>query len=82
MKICYDIPLRNFEFWSGGKDNASRLTGAELDSLENFFDEASVNEIVTDTFINDMFWFEFPFLLEYIGLTESDLDFREEVQNA
>ena len=35
MKIYSENSLRNFEFWSGAKDFASKLTVEELDTIEN-----------------------------------------------
>lgn len=69
MKITSEISLRNFEFWSGAKDTVKYLTLEELDTLEFIIEEMyfeSESE-VTDTTINDIFWFEDDWIAEMLG---------------
>lgn len=75
MKIISEIALRDFEFWSGGADRANNCSAEELDTLEQFFEETEPEEGWTDTAINDMFWFEFDTLAQYLGYkNEEDFD--------
>lgn len=75
MIIREEIALRNFEFWSGGADRANNCSVEELDALEQFFEETEPEEGWTDTDINDMFWFEFDTLAQYLGYQdEEDFD--------
>lgn len=75
MKIISEISLRDFEFWSGGADRANNCSAEELDTLEQFFEETEPEEGWTDTDINDMFWFEFDTLAQYLGYKdEEDFD--------
>ena len=67
MKITTEQSLRNFEFWSGAKTNAEMMTAEELDSVENAL-EAIEPDGMTDTEINDLFWFDFEYVCELIGL--------------
>ena len=67
MKITTEQSLRNFEFWSGAKSNAEMMTAEELDSVENAL-EAIEPDGMTDTEINDLFWFDFEYVCELIGL--------------
>ena len=67
MTIKTEQSLRNFEFWSGAKDNAAMMTAEELDSVENEF-EALYPDGMTDTEINDLFWFDFDYVCDLIGL--------------
>lgn len=67
MKITTEQSLRYFEFWSGAKDNAEMMTAEELDSVENEL-EALYPEGMTDTEINDLFWFDFEYVCDLIGL--------------
>ena len=67
MTIKTEQSLRNFEFWSGAKANAEMMTAEELDSVENEL-EAMYPEGMTDTEINDLFWFDFEYVCELIGL--------------
>lgn len=75
MTIRKEIALRDFEFWSGGADRAINCSDEELDTLEQFFEETEPEEGWTDTDINDMFWFEFDTLAQYLGYKdEEDFD--------
>ena len=75
MTIRKEIALRDFEFWSGGADRANNCSAEELDTLEQFFEETEPEEGWADTDINDMFWFEFDTLAQYLGYkNEEDFD--------
>ena len=75
MTIRKEIALRDFEFWSGGADRAYNCSDEELDTLEQFFEETEPEDGWTDTDINDMFWFEFDTLAQYLGYKdEEDFD--------
>ena len=79
MTIKTEQSLRCFEFWSGAKDNAAMMTTEELDSVENALEEL-YPEGMTDTEINDLFWFDFEYVCELIGLeydAEKDEIIRE-----
>lgn len=66
MKIYSETYLRNFNFWSGAKDRVKYLSYNDLDVIEN-----TLNEIYPDgmseTQINDIFWFEEDFIAECLG---------------
>lgn len=66
MKFTVDKPLSNFDFWSGAVANANELTSRELDDLDGILPEYFGEEI-TDTDINDMFWFEFETIVHALG---------------
>ena len=57
MKIYEEKNLRNFEFWSGGKYTAEKLTFDELAQIESILEDIYPDG-VDDTTINDLFWFE------------------------
>lgn len=69
MKLTREETLRNFEFWSGAADRVKYLTENELDTIE-----AELEELYPDgmdeTYLNDMFWFDFDFICELIGTDE------------
>ena len=68
MTIKTEQSLRNFEFWCGAKVNAKQLTSEEFDTLENEF-EGLYPDGMTETEINDIFWFDFEWVCEILGLT-------------
>jgi hypothetical protein len=65
MKATREVKLAYFDFWSGAKDH--NFTPNELDEIE-FILEDIYPEGMTDTQINDLFWFEEEELCEWLGL--------------
>ena len=66
MKIYKEENLSGFEFWSGAKDNAEKLTDKELDQIESMLEELNPDGM-SETEVNDLFWFEFETVAEWIG---------------
>jgi hypothetical protein len=64
--------LTNFDFWSGGKDRADKLTYAELETIEAILEDLYPDGMDM-TQINDLFWFEFKTIAEWLGLTEDEI---------
>ena len=79
MTIKTEQSLRYFEFRSGAKANAEMMTAEELDSVENALEELYPDGM-TDTEINDLFWFDFEYVCELIGL-EYDADKDEIIRD-
>lgn len=74
MTIHTETTLHNFEFWSGAKDRAESLTWDELDTIEAEL-ESLYPEGMTDTELNDLFWFDFDFVVQILGYEdEEDFD--------
>lgn len=71
MKIYSEISLRNFEFWSGAADFANSLTCEQLDQVEVILED-TYPEGMSDTEINDIFWFEQDTIREWLDLPTED----------
>lgn len=69
MKIYKEENLSGFEFWSGAKDRAEKLTDAEFEQIESMLEELYPDGM-SETEVNDLFWFEFETVLEWIGKEE------------
>ena len=67
MKVYSEINLRDFEFWSGAKLNAETLTSEQLDIVESILEDAYPDGI-SETQINDFFWFDFDTIREWLGI--------------
>lgn len=67
MKIYEEKSLNDFEFWAGAKNNAAMLTVEELDKVEAALEEFYPDGM-SDWDINDIFWFDFGYICELIGL--------------
>lgn len=71
MKVYSEINLRDFEFWSGAKSNAETLTSEQLDIVESILEDAYPDGI-SETQINDFFWFEFDTIHEWLGIKDEE----------
>ena len=72
MRIIYNQSFKNFQFWSGAKEFAERLTWEELIEIENQLEELYPSGL-TETELNDLFWFDAEFICDLIGQTEEDI---------
>lgn len=71
MKIYKEESLRNFDFWSGAKDNAEILTDSQLDEIENILEDMYPDGL-SETEINDLFWFDFDTIKEWLGIEDEE----------
>ena len=67
MKAYKEMNLRDFEFWSGAKSNAETLTDEQLDMVESILEDAFPDGL-DETQINDIFWFDFDTICEWLGI--------------
>lgn len=65
MKYYVEKSLKDFEFWGGAKDTVKYLTTEELDYIEQMLDMDY--EMMSETEINDYFWFEDDVIAETLG---------------
>lgn len=71
MTYKVEKSLKDFDFWSGAILNAKNLTDEEFDTIENYLEGF---ELMTETEINDFFWFEMAFwATEVLGTTEDEI---------
>lgn len=71
MKVYDDISLRNFEPWSGAVGNFNSLSCEELDEVESVLEDLYPDGI-SETTINDLFWFDFETICEWLGIKTED----------
>lgn len=80
MKIYTEQSLRDFQFWSGAKDFAETLTDEQFDQIEAIFEDLYPDGM-TDTQINDLFWFEEEAIREWLDLpTEEQEEANKEIE--
>jgi hypothetical protein len=72
MRINTEKSLQHFQFWSGAKELAERLTWEELLEIEHQLDELYPDGL-TETELNDLFWFDAEFICDLIGETEENI---------
>ena len=71
MKYYVEESLRNFQFWSGARENAAELTMEQLDELESILEDIYPDGM-SDTEINDLMWFEFDLIKEWLGIDDDE----------
>lgn len=75
MTITSETTLSSFNFWSGGQTNAEQLTTTELGALESQLEDLYPNGM-TDTELNDLMWFDFDSVCEWLGLDADEVSER------
>ena len=73
MKITKEQSIANFEFWSGAKSNAAELTFSQLNEVENILEDLYPDGL-SETELNDLFWFDFETVKEWLNITDEDED--------
>ena len=66
MKVYTEQSLKDFEFWSGARDRAKYLTDDQFDTIEAILEDAYPDGM-TDTEINEFFWFEEDTIADWLG---------------
>lgn len=77
MKIYSEKSLNEFDFWSGAKDTVKYLTEDEINQIETTLEDC-FPEGMSETEINDFFWFEDDTIAEWLGYQSfEDIMYRE-----
>jgi pyruvate/oxaloacetate carboxyltransferase len=71
MKVYREISLREFEFWGGARDTVKYLTDDELDRIQQILEEIYI-QTLTETELNDLFWFEGDVIAGWLGYRDFD----------
>ena len=71
MSVRKEVTLNDFEFWSGAKDRVKYLTTDELELIEAILEDIYPDGI-TETQLNDIFWFEDDAIAEWLGYNDFD----------
>lgn len=75
MRVYKEVSGYEFEFWSGAKDRANYLTYDEIEKVFSILEEI-YPEGMSETEVNDFFWFEEDTIAEWLGY-----DSFEEIEN-
>ena len=73
MKIVKDVYADDVreECWSGAKDTVEHLTDDEIDTILTILEDCYPDGM-TDTQLNDFFWFEDDTIAEWLGYNSFD----------
>jgi hypothetical protein len=75
MNYSVNRKLANFDFWAGAVAVAEVITYSEFQLIEECIEDV-FGDGVTETQINDIFWFETELICSIIGITQEELDER------
>lgn len=64
MRYYVEQSLSSFEFWGGARDTAQALTMSQLEQIEAILEDCGD---LSETDINDLFWFEPDRIAEWLG---------------
>lgn len=68
MIITMEMDLNNFEFWCGAKETFRIIEeNDKVDECQQLLEELYPNGM-SDTQLNDLFWFEDEWLFETLGI--------------
>lgn len=76
MKLYHETSIQDFEFWSGAKDKANKLSNADFEIVEMQLEELYPDGM-SETELNDLFWFEFDTICEWLGF-DNEKDFENQ----
>ena len=78
MTMTIEKNLRDFNFWAGAAINAAKLTPDELDQLEEQLEEIQGDDgLWSTTEVNDIMWFQFEDICEWLGLDYEEVMARD-----
>ena len=80
MRVTSEVKLYQFEFWSGAKETASHLSPSQMDIIENEI-ELLYPDGITETELNDIFWFNDDWIAEMLGYQDWNDLVQEELEN-
>lgn len=74
MFIKYYCDLIDFKFWSGAIYTVTHLTEDEMCILQTYLEDyyRDVQEIPSETDINDFFWFELDLIAQILDYNDWD----------
>ena len=81
MTMTIEKKLKDFHFWSGAATNAAKLTSEELDELESQLEDIILineDEPWSTTEVNDLMWFQFEDICDWLGLDYEEVMARKD----
>ena len=73
MEYRVECDLDQFNAWSGGKDTLETLIEkGDCDDVQQLIEDTFLDEVPTETEINDFLWFERDFIAQHLGYDDWD----------
>ena len=74
MIIKSEIGIADFDAWSGARDTKSRIIEEGMEEEFDAMMEELYPEGMTETYLNDILWFESDWIYSTLGIEEGDED--------
>ena len=84
MRVCREIDFNDLQnmVWSGAETTVENIANANMeDELMGLLEEMFLENVPTETEINDFLWFDSEYIYETLGLNEDGEVEDEEVDN-
>lgn len=70
MKVYKEVSSAyDFDFWSGAKDTVKYLSDSEIEQIFAMLEDCN-GEGMSETAVNDFFWFEDDTIAEWLGWSD------------
>ncbi len=81
VKVYRETDLTDFGFWSGALDRVEKMTDDELRQI-SFILEEMYPDGMTETEVNDIFWFEEDWIAEMLGYDSFDEIYNRNIEES
>ena len=78
MKITTELSIRDFKAWSGAVDTKEKIINSNMAEEFDQLIEEIYPEGISDTYLNDLLWFDADWILETLGI-QIDIETLAEV---
>lgn len=78
MTLKREVSIEDFEFWDGAADNIIKLTLDECAQLDSILEDMYSEELLSETDLNDLIWFDFEQVCEWLGLNYDEVMKRDD----
>ena len=72
MKITTELSIRDFKAWSGAVDTKNIIINNDKAEEFDQLIEEIYPEGISDTYLNDLLWFDADWILETLGISEEE----------
>ena len=72
MKITTELSIRDFNAWSGATNTKNIIINNDKAEEFDQLIEEIYPEGISDTYLNDLLWFDADWILETLGISEEE----------
>ena len=77
--MCFKKDFSEYKPWGGAVDTWDKIVENNMEiELEQLLEEMFLDDIPTDTQINDLLWFDSDWVLEQLGISDEEEEEEDE----